>query len=82
MGQADVFINVLSNQANVKRICDLGCGSGYVAGRLSSLGYDVTGIDASVSSVELAANNFPETRFVCATLDTIAKGNLEVGDFD
>jgi len=39
---------------DIDTICDLGCGNGYLANQLSSLGYAVIGIDASRSGIEIA----------------------------
>lgn len=46
-----------------RRVCDLGCGNGRLAGRLAELGYDVVGIDSSASGVELARATVPKGRF-------------------
>ena len=40
--------------SEVNTICDLGCGNGYIANQLSSLGYTVIGVDASKSGIEIA----------------------------
>jgi 2-polyprenyl-3-methyl-5-hydroxy-6-metoxy-1,4-benzoquinol methylase len=51
------------------RILDFGCGSGYGAGYLASLGKDVCGADISQEAVDYAAALYPSARFVCTTLD-------------
>lgn len=53
-GLADKLIALVRGIPNVKSICDLGCGNGYIANRLATFGYDVFGIDASQSGVEIA----------------------------
>ncbi len=47
------------------RVLDLGCGTGYVSGRLLARGYDVTGIDVSESGVALARQALPQGHFHC-----------------
>ena len=42
----------------VKKICELGCGNGYFANDLASLGYEVIGVDLSESGIELAKKNY------------------------
>jgi 2-polyprenyl-3-methyl-5-hydroxy-6-metoxy-1,4-benzoquinol methylase len=69
VGLADVFIERISALREVKSICDLGCGNGYLPGRLVKLGYNVTGVDASASGIALARANVPQARFVQATID-------------
>jgi 2-polyprenyl-3-methyl-5-hydroxy-6-metoxy-1,4-benzoquinol methylase len=51
------------------RILDFGCGSGYGAGYLATLGKDVCGADISREAVDYAIERYPGVRFVCATLD-------------
>lgn len=41
------------------RVFDLGCGSGYVAQRLTELGYVVKGVDSSISGIEHAREHYP-----------------------
>lgn len=51
---ADLLIEIVRRQPDVKTICDLGCGNGYLAGRLAKAGYQVTGIDGSRPYIETA----------------------------
>ena len=60
-GLADRVILVVSAVAAGSRVCDLGCGNGYLAGRLAEVGYDVVGIDASSSGVAIARQTCPTT---------------------
>jgi len=68
---ADKIISVVQNYPNIKTICDLGCGNGYIASRFAQLGYSVTGVDASPTGIELARrNNSSENlAFICARID-------------
>mgnify|MGYP003577535724 CR=1 FL=1 len=53
-GLADKLVGLVRGIPDVKSICDLGCGNGYIANRLATFGYDIFGIDASKSGVEIA----------------------------
>ena len=46
------------------RVLDLGCGPGYEAKRLHSLGAEVTGVDISAESIRIASSRNPECRFM------------------
>lgn len=72
-----VFVDLVKRINGVGSICDLGCGNGHISGRLSKLGYDVTGVDASTSGIRIARNAYPEARFIHARID----GEL-TGEFD
>jgi 2-polyprenyl-3-methyl-5-hydroxy-6-metoxy-1,4-benzoquinol methylase len=61
------------------RILDLGCGPGYEAMRLHSLGADVTGIDISTESIRIAQERNPTCRFV--KMDFLALDD-SLGTFD
>ena len=58
---ADRVILTINGLAPVGTICDLGCGNGYLAGRLAEAGYDVVGIDASSSGIAIARQTRPTT---------------------
>jgi len=66
------FIALVQGVSGVKSICDLGCGNGYMAGRLAGLGYEVTGVDASESGILLAREAYPNVTFLHSKID----GNL------
>src|ERR1044072_2459774 len=63
----------------VRSICDLGCGNGHITGRLAALGYEVTGVDASPSGINMARRTYPGVQFVEMTIDRELKG---LGSFD
>ena len=72
----EVFAGLVQKFDGVRSICDLGCGNGHIAGRLASLGYKVTGIDASQSGIRIAQHAYPDVRFVQALI------NRELNGFD
>lgn len=47
------------------RICDFGCGAGWLSGVLSAFG-PTTGVDLSPKAVEQAKRLYPSAKFVCA----------------
>lgn len=78
---SDLVIAQLSN-LGVNRICDLGCGNGYLAGRLAARGFDVTGIDASASGIDIARNAHPQVRFHCRYIGANLCREIDEEDFD
>ena len=41
----------------------MGCGTGFIAAQLASLGYDVWGVDASAQGIALARETYPNVQF-------------------
>lgn len=81
-GLATAFTDVISQLGDVKRICDLGCGNGYMAGRLASRGYEVTGVDASETGIAISRRNHTTPEFVCARIDAKLGNRAELRNFD
>ncbi len=77
-----VFVELVKGLDNVKSICDLGCGNGHITGRLARLGYDVTGVDASRSGIQIARRAYPEANFVEALIDRELPAKTDLGNFD
>lgn len=69
-GLSDALVGLILKLDSIRSICDLGCGNGYLAGRLAQLGHSITGIDASPSGVELARTHYPDADFVCSMIDS------------
>jgi SAM-dependent methyltransferase len=82
VGLAEMIIKRIAALENVTRICDLGCGNGYMTGRLAALGYDVVGIDASASGIQVARETHPCVRFVCSLIDEGLHERLGIESFD
>ena len=53
------IIKILSEQKSTREIFEVGCGNGTTANHLSSIGYEMTGIDSSVSGIKAANKAFP-----------------------
>lgn len=64
------------------RVLDVGCGNGATAGELLARGCDVTGIDLSVSGIEVARKTFPRGRFEALSADENILANLDCAPFD
>src|SRR3569832_1162174 len=73
-----VFVELVKKLNGVRSICDLGCGNGHISGRLATLGYEVTGVDATASGIQIAQGAYPQVNFVHALIDR----DLDLGKFD
>ena len=73
-----VFVDLVRKLDGVRSICDLGCGNGHISGRLAAFGYEVTGVDASASGIQIARREYPQVNFVHALVDH----DLNLGQFD
>ena len=82
VGLTTAFINIIADLENVNSVCDLGCGNGYMPGRLTELGYRVTGVDASASGINIARANFPQATFLQTTIDSTLRDRTELEQFD
>ncbi len=62
-----ILLHLLPTEGKGKRVLDVGCASGYMAGHLAASGYQVTGIDKPGA----ASGNFPKAGiFIPADLDS------------
>lgn len=55
----------------VKSVLEIGCGSGHLAQRFITAGYDYTGVDISPQMLDLARQRCPTARFELADMRTI-----------
>jgi SAM-dependent methyltransferase len=65
------------------RILDIGCGNGYLCGRLLALGHEVVGIDLSEQGVAIARKSYPNARFevlgaITDVLETLGEKPFDV----
>jgi 2-polyprenyl-3-methyl-5-hydroxy-6-metoxy-1,4-benzoquinol methylase len=81
-GLCNSIINTIKTLEGIQTICDLGCGNGFMAGRLSTLGYDVTGVDVSKSGLQIARQANPGVEFVESGIDANLTERLGDGGFD
>lgn len=77
-----VFIQLVEKLEGVRSICDLGCGNGHISGRLAALGYQVTGVDASRSGVQVARRAYPQANFIEALIDRDLDKSIPQVGFD
>jgi SAM-dependent methyltransferase len=78
----NLILNRLKKNA---RILDLCCGTGQLAGKISALGYRVTGIDGSPSMLKYARENAPKVKLLQKDARTFAvpiKFHAAVSVFD
>ncbi|USK44102.1 class I SAM-dependent DNA methyltransferase [Cytobacillus oceanisediminis] len=61
------------------KILDLCCGTGQFANRLSSLGYDVTGIDISKNMIEVAQSSKTKAKFIVGDITDYYTGETYDG---
>ena len=54
LNEAPLLLEMIDRLTDVQTILDVGIGTGYLAKRLSDLGYDVTGIDVSENMLAIA----------------------------
>lgn len=67
---AEKLSAVVASLPDLKQVCDLGCGNGYLSGLLGRRGYRVVGVDASESGIEIARREHGERgKFICARID-------------
>lgn len=58
------------------KVCDMGCGVGYVTQRMNLAGHETTGVTNSQFQYDYAVKHFPETRFLlCDMTETPLPGN-------
>lgn len=83
-GLATLLVELVKQQPDVTTICDLGCGNGYLAGRLAAHGYDVLGIDGSRPYIETARRLYasPSVRFEQALFGDALIESLAGARFD
>ena len=61
------------------KILDAGCGNGFIANRLSELGHEVCGLDASQDGIEIAQKAYHDVRFeVLSVYDNLSSVIEEV----
>ncbi len=74
------LLGELKGPLGLQTVIDVGCGLGYFSGFLSSLGFDVTGVDGRQQNVVEAQRRNPDIRFV--RLDAEDPAMKALGKFD
>jgi trans-aconitate methyltransferase len=57
-----------------ERVLDLGCGTGHMTAQIAARGAAATGLDASVSMIAQARQNYPKIKFVLADASDFQAG--------
>lgn len=68
---------ISNNNADRIRILDLGCGNGSFSNVLSSLGYDVVGVEYSASGIAIAQQEYPDCKFIEASIYDLPYSQLK-----
>ena len=55
---AELLVNLVREQSGVRSVCDLGCGTGFLAAKIGQLGHRVVGLDASAPYLEVARRHY------------------------
>lgn len=79
---ASRLAGIIGGLPSVRTVCDLGCGNGYLCGRLLALDLEATGIDGSGSGVAIAAQRHPSGRFHVGRIEPGLADRLGRGRFD
>src|SRR5208283_2657366 len=80
---AGSVIQQIAKLDGIERICDLGCGNGYLAERLGLLGYSVIGVDASESGIAIAnSRSCGNIGFLCNMFDSVLIEKLKDREVD
>lgn len=77
-----MILGLVKGLSDVRSICDLGCGNGYLANQLAALGYEVVGVDDSKSGIELARRAATKGTFVRAPIDREIRARTGLTDVD
>jgi 2-polyprenyl-3-methyl-5-hydroxy-6-metoxy-1,4-benzoquinol methylase len=65
-----------SDKNRKPRILDLGCGNGSLTSFIAQQGFEVVGIEESASGVELAAQSYPDCRFLQSSIYDLPTAQL------
>jgi trans-aconitate methyltransferase len=68
------LIDLLDPQPG-ERVLDLGCGTGHLTAQIAERGAEVIGLDASLSMVAQARQNYPKLKFALADARTFELGS-------
>lgn len=76
-GLAERFANVVGKLDDVRTLCDLGCGNGYLSGLLLAKEFQVSGVDSSESGIAMARATYRgRGEFLCADIDVTLPAKL------
>ncbi len=73
----DLISQQKTNSSEKLRVLDLGCGNGSLSQKIAQQGYEVVGVEESLSGVLFARQNFPECSFIQASIYDLPYTDLE-----
>lgn len=76
------IFDLADNLGPGKRILDIGCGNGYIAGQFLRKGCNVVGVDLSETGIAIARKAYPEGRFEILEADNNVLDRLKEKPFD
>ncbi len=82
---AQALLNTIRSLDGVRNIVDLGCGNGYLARQLSAVGYEVMGVDASLTGIAIANAQLKgnaKGKFFVERIDASLANRLSLKDCD
>jgi 2-polyprenyl-3-methyl-5-hydroxy-6-metoxy-1,4-benzoquinol methylase len=82
VGLAKAVLARVTQLEGVERVCDLGCGNGYLTSLLADVGYEVTGVDASETGIRIAQQNYSRPHFIRSLIDKSLGDRATLKDFD
>ena len=73
--EADFLEEVFKKYGNVKKILDLGCGTGLHTKELLERGYEITGLDLSEEMIDIAKKRNPSAKFHIGNMNNFNLSN-------
>jgi len=67
-GACRFFRDIFKKHGDVKKVLDIGCGTGSHAKHLAEMGYTVTGIDKSKGMIDRARKKAPKANFIRSSI--------------
>jgi 2-polyprenyl-3-methyl-5-hydroxy-6-metoxy-1,4-benzoquinol methylase len=77
-----VIESLLPEQSSGRRLLDVGCGNGYLAGQMIERGWNVVGVDLSEQGISTARREYPKGRFELVAADDNILNALGESPFD
>ena len=71
---AEYYNEILCSLTKGKRLLDMGCGTGNLSVRMTALGFDVIGQDASEEMLTIAAAKSTDIRWICQNMSETELG--------
>jgi SAM-dependent methyltransferase len=73
----EIVRRLRSSKSPIRRILDVGCGSGVLTKALTDAGFDVVGVDPSCALLEIARAKVPNARFIHGSAYDVATADFD-----